>query len=89
MANNRMWLLHKPTGLAVMLGKRMAIGWYTHNDPDMNKFFDAVGAADSEIQQDHFCLAMEDCREAPSCFNDWRYGPDPADGQVRKLEVLK
>lgn len=28
MANNRMWLIHRPSKIGIKLGKRMAIGWY-------------------------------------------------------------
>jgi len=61
MANNRMYLIHKPTGTAVMLGKRMGWGWYTPPTEDqMTRFFEAS----EEANQDDFYLGMECLSEA-------------------------
>lgn len=74
MANNRLWLVHRPSGAAVMLGKRLADGWY--NPPSveaMNTFFEAAAM---EGHQDDFVLAIEDAAGAPRCSEDWAYVPD-------------
>ena len=46
MANNRMWLIYKPTGHAVCLAKRMAQGWYIIQPETLGaaieRFLDAV-----------------------------------------------
>ena len=79
MANNRMWLLHRPTGKAVFLGKRMGWGWYgtpAGLTSKIEALFKAVCAA--ETNQDDFCLAMEECSEAPEAFESWEYTDLPA-----------
>lgn len=44
MANNRMYLIHRPTGLGAYLGKRMAGGWYDGQlvGANIQKLYDAV-----------------------------------------------
>lgn len=59
MANNRMWLVHKPTGRRVLLGKRLDGDWYIGNldlSEEMEKFL-------GDIYDDQFCLAMETTAE--------------------------
>lgn len=62
MANNRMFLTHRPSGLAVYLGKRMGDGWY-YGDGKANlreeicKFFDRVEA--TGVNQEDMAIAME------------------------------
>lgn len=58
MANNRLFLVHRPTGLAVFLGKRMLRGWYAiREDNPLNDFFDRIdalyGAAPSNWREPH------------------------------------
>jgi hypothetical protein len=64
MANNRMWLVHRPSGERLYLGKRMGHGWYRHPvaiDGDLNEkiatFFDKAEAFGSGL--DAFVLQME------------------------------
>lgn len=62
MANNRMYLLHRPSGRAVYLGKRMASGWYgaPSNVRDaLEALYEAV-ERDPGDNGDDFCIAMED-----------------------------
>jgi hypothetical protein len=74
MANNRLWLVHRPTGAAVRLGKRLADGWYGPPSVEqMNAFFEAAGEGPS---QDDFVLALEDADGAPMCSEDWKYEGD-------------
>lgn len=45
MANNRMYLVHRPTGLAVVIGKNLSddMGWYgPQTQEKMQLFFDEV-----------------------------------------------
>lgn len=77
MANNRLYLVHRPTGKSICLGKRMAQGWYAKGETlskDINQFFDEVGV--EYDGQDDFFLAMEDAANAPSCTDKWVFGPD-------------
>jgi hypothetical protein len=93
MANNRLWLVYRPTGKAVFLGKRMAVGWYFVPD-DVGARIEALFAHLEEVQagsQDDLMLAMEECEaDTPFVSTDWRYagattlplntlelGPDP------------
>ena len=65
MANNRMFLVHRPTGLSIMLGKRMGWGWYAcPKGEKIQSFFEHLSDELSEPRQDDFILALEDCRES-------------------------
>ncbi len=64
MANNRMWLVYKPTGRAVLIGKRMGFGWYTQgmDAEKFNAFFDEcedVADYSRGIDQDDFIMVQE------------------------------
>ena len=87
MANNRIWLVHRPTGFAVMLGKRMGYGWYLQEEPNQGKrmsdFFKRIEEAEYEGSQDDFVLAIEDGREAPDCTENWKY----ADREPFRIEL--
>ncbi len=56
MANNRLYLVHRPTGFALFLGKRMLRGWYSGNDgiPEakLNAFYDRIDALYGEAPKD-------------------------------------
>lgn len=78
MANNRMFLVHKPTKLGVMLGKRMGWGWYNAPDQkEMERFFEYLQS--NSDKQDDFILAMEDCEDS-DCFDGWQYTYEKVDG---------
>ena len=85
MANNRMWLVHRPSELAVMLGKRMAWGWYRPPPEDMLRDFYQY-LSENFGEQDDFVLAMEDCAES-SCAGNWRYGGETPEGFMRIIFV--
>ena len=73
MANNRMFLVHRPSGLAVFLGKRMGHGWYTTDRcASVQILFDAV---ENEDGRDDFALAIEDATGATLALGEWQYGP--------------
>lgn len=85
MANNRMYLLHRPTGLAVYLARHAAgnVGWSsTDVDAVLQEFFDKT-----EGQPNDFCIAMENCSGAPLAFKDWTY--TESRGLLRTLSVGK
>lgn len=88
MANNRMWLLHKPTGKAVFLGKRMGDQWYgTPEDvAAMIAILFETSYSDQYIGNDNFCLAMEQCSGAPNAFDGWRY-TSMGENPITTLEV--
>ncbi len=75
MWDNRMWLVHRPTGESICLGKRMAWGW--HGPPtqeSLTEFYNrCVDGDDSIGGQDDFVLAMEDASGAPACTDKWTY----------------
>ena len=82
MANNRMFLVFRPTGDAVNLGSRGGFGW---SDPGpglgerIAKLFEkAMRAAlnDDGISQDDFALAMEDGEGQPHVIENWDYKKD-------------
>jgi hypothetical protein len=86
MANNRMFLVHVPSGLGVHLGKRMARGWYTGAvlEPDLtgrlNRFYEMIELR-PEWDQDAFALALEDGEALP--MPTWTYGP--MEGEFRRF----
>jgi hypothetical protein len=70
MANNRLWLVHRPTGEAVRLGKRLSDGWYDPPSIDaMNAFFERAAVCG---EQDDFVLALEEGggTRAMACSDD-------------------
>lgn len=74
MANNRMWLHHKPTGNAICLGKRMGDGWYhTGGNQTLNEFYESCHQDLDGIGTDDFILLMEDANVAPHASDDWVY----------------
>jgi hypothetical protein len=85
MANNRMYLLHRPSGMAVPLGKRMGLGWYESAAAfQIMKLFDWVEDKAAPNEQDDFVIVMED---ATHCFVKTEVvGGDPVDGLL-KLEL--
>jgi hypothetical protein len=81
MANNRLFLVFKPSGHAVYLGKRMAFGWYDTPD-DLSErikaLFEKVEEACSdngEFSQDDFAVALEVEPDLPSphIIHDWEF----------------
>lgn len=85
MANNRLFLMHKPTGLALYLGKRMGHEWYSNHDlpkETLNAFFDRC-----DIDPDDFAVAMEDATAAPSATDAWEYTDEG--GVIRGLRLDK
>ena len=63
MANERMYLCYRPTGDAVFLGKRMAVGWYSPPDDlpqRLGKLYDkAEEAYFKGSAQDDFAVVFE------------------------------
>ena len=83
MADNRMFLRHRSTGLAVYLGKRMGMvqGWY--NVPAdlgqrLQRLFDELKSR--EEFSDDWTVAMEDATDAPGADDCWRYGAECFEG---------
>ena len=76
MANNRLFLVYRPTGKAVFLGKRMAEGWYGVPD-DVKERIEALFAhvfENPDASQDDLMLAMEECEAGTPFVNtQWRY----------------
>ena len=97
MANNRMFLVHIPSGLAIFLGKRMGHGWYTTTDGItvggavcIHKLFHAVeNETDYYNQQDDFAIALEDASGATLATGAWQYGPHRFDGLVQLIMTQK
>jgi len=86
-ANNRMWLIHKPSGIGVMIGKRLAIGWHHAPKKDKLQSFYSYICDYYPESQDDFVLAMEDCTGS-TCYNDWKYSSDPIiEGGFRRFEM--
>lgn len=77
MANNRLWLVHRPSGAAVFLGKRMAFGWYQNMGETIEGRLDAFFSEACDVSdlksQDDFILVMEDAENAPACTEHWTW----------------
>lgn len=54
MANNRLYLVHRPSGYALFLGKRMLRGWYATGiqNSEFNAFYDRIDALYGEAPKD-------------------------------------
>ena len=62
MANERIFLLHAPSGYYVPLGKRMAWGWY--NVPKdaaerIQRLYDLIDSQEAQGDQDYIVVAFE------------------------------
>ena len=76
MANNRMFLVHRPTGRSVFLGKRMSYGWFDPPSADALQAFYQECEIDTPLAQDDFVIAMEDASDAPKCIAIDAYDAD-------------
>lgn len=71
MANNRMYLIHRPTMIGIMLGKRMAFGWYRPpSEEDMSVFYDIVAERSEYKSQDDFFIGFDDAELGGEQVND-------------------
>ncbi len=78
MANNRLYLIHRPSGAWVQLGTRMGFGWGSSKfdlNERINNFFQLAKESSDDESQDEFILAMENVprvtADAPT--TDWDY----------------
>jgi hypothetical protein len=75
MANNRMLLIHRPTGLAVVIGKHMGWRWYDPPSRDtLTLLYDEVEKRTKTLaDMEDFCIGMESCNaNTPFVRTDWR-----------------
>lgn len=83
MANNRMFLVYRPTGDAVMLGKRMGWGWYDVPNDISERIVQLFALAEKaalqneNFSQDDFAVAMEHAARQPYVLSDWHYAELP------------
>lgn len=71
MANNRMYLVHRPSNKFVFLGKRMANGWY-HVPSNLEEKITELFSLDENVEtQDDFVIGMEDIEHAPGAVEVW------------------
>ena len=85
MADNRMFLVHRESGLGVMLGKRLMIPWSANiSNDELNRFYNYI--ANNYDKWDDFMLIMEDCSMS-GCFDDWRY-TDEFENGFRRFEIM-
>ena len=92
MANNRMFLVHLPTGLAAPLGKRMGWGWYIGEETKakmgarVELLFEVLDREHFYAdKQDDFAVALEDVSGATLAKGAWQYGERREDGLVQLL----
>jgi len=94
MANNRMFLMHRPSGKAVFLGERNGWGW--EGVPEdiharIVELFRVVQDGEGEGAQDDFCIALETVRHGATLATaDWNRNVNAAEVKgVLTLEVVK
>lgn len=91
MANNRMYLVFRPTGDAVLLGKRLGWGWYgvpsDVSERIASLFEAAEGASGKEVSQDDFAIALEAGEGQPHAISKWDYGEMNEAIGLRKLII--
>ncbi len=87
MANNNIWLVHRPTGRAVKLGKRYGSGWFRPPSKErMMEFFDSLDEEEFESMDD-LVLCMEDGTDAPGrLVSGWRYAPHTYEAPLIEFE---
>lgn len=91
MANNRMLLIHRPTGLAVVIAKHMGWGWCCPPEPEtMKLLYDEVENRTATMaDMEDFCLGMESCHaDTPFVRTDW-HGYFRDETEPRLLQVNK
>lgn len=91
MANNRMYLVYRPSGRAIYLGKNMGMGWYDVPDnlvERMRELFDKAydDALDGEHSLDDFCVAMENSDGEPFVLVDWDWIRDDGRTQIFRIK---
>lgn len=59
MANERMYILHVPSGGYCFLAKRMGWGWYNVDDERIKCLFTAMEEGELEGDQDALVIAFE------------------------------
>lgn len=76
MANNRMYLVHKPSKTGVYIGKRMGHGWYCGAQYDTGKaiaeFYEYLENNEDIREQDEFILVQEDS-QCSECYEITTY----------------
>jgi hypothetical protein len=62
MANERMYLLHTPSGCYAYMAKRMGWGWYDTDDTakDIEALFSRMGSGEMGSDQDAFVIAFDE-----------------------------
>lgn len=86
-----MFLVYRPTGDAVYLGKRMGFGWYgTPEDlaDRVVKLFEKAekAAGEGDFSQDDFAIALEKGKSQPHAIDKWQY-KKMKEGKVRSLAI--
>ncbi len=95
MANNRMYLLHRPSGLAAYLGKHMGAGWYTSKGTRkrVEALFDRAWdwSVDNGVEgiNEDFCVAMESCDAVDALVDTDFDGCEDAGGGLVRLREPK
>jgi len=94
MANNRMFLVHIPTGLAVGIAKSMGYGWYLGENKkltigdNVEKLFEVLEKDFSYgCEPNNFAIAMENAAGASTATDAWQYGESRSDGLVQLIMV--
>ena len=92
MANNRMFLVHRPTGFAVLIGKRLAPtrGWYgTPGGLGVSVETLFQKAIDSGKGFDDFAVALESGENQPHAIHDWSYTKATDENGVRPQHLSR
>ena len=90
MADNRMHLLHVPTGNSVLLGKQLFSGWRHPRPEELARSIPALFNSSVEAEWDsEYVVVFENADGSFGELVNWRYGGGPRDENgIMDLEVL-
>ena len=87
MANNRIYLVHKPSGVGVYIGKHMGWEWYNGMDPTVlgthiNTFLAAITDHCIGAREHESVMVVMESSTDPSVETTWTECKNTADGLV-------
>lgn len=92
MANNKIYLVYRPTGYAVCIGRRIGFGWSVYEDvkEDLETLYELIekDVLDMDTDEDDFFLAMEDSN-SPNVITKWKYESKKEFSWLSKIKEIK
>lgn len=92
MANNRMFITHRPSGTSVYVAKRMGAEWYVSNAnliPALDELFTKIYNEGGNVNgRDEFVITLEDIEYAGRSGIEIDYSPKSPCGLVMYVEEV-